>query len=290
MTAGRRVHPAVGCLAAGLAWHALVLARPAVAAAAVPAAAAASKVAAAGAQPVAPAGPGTSAPSSPPAASQRAGFADSRTLAPGTVATTTTTTTTAPTPTPTGLREPAPRPVAEVRIQGRYAHNVGTVQLFAGVDYLERRDFHISPGVRLGATYFVWEWLGLELQLSRYFSQLNKAGLEVEQMLGVVPDSRAPTWLLVAGGRLAFGYGKMMIAGIHRSIHFEPQALLQAGIHVHDGSIGPSGLAGLGLMIHATPRWFFRLEGGVTVEVERRVTGTTTVVGFLPSLVTGGVF
>jgi len=189
-----------------------------------------------------------------------------------------------------GLREPAPRPVAEVRVQGRYAHNVGTVQLFAGVDYLERRDFYISPGLRLGATYYVWEWLGLEVQLSRYFSQLNKAGLDVEQMLGVVPDSRAPTWLVLAGGRLAFGYGKMMIAGLRRSIHFEPQALVQGGVHSHDGAIGPSGLAGVGLMIHATPRWFFRLEGGVTVEIERRVTGTTTVVGFLPSLVTGGVF
>jgi hypothetical protein len=65
---------------------------------------------------------------------------------------------------------------------------------------------------------------------------------------------------------------------------------VQGGIHSHDGAIGPSGLAGLGLMIHATPRWFFRLEGCVTVEIERRVTGTTTVVGFLPSLVTGGVF
>jgi hypothetical protein len=264
VTAGRRVPGGPVCLAAGgLAWLALALAaaRPADAAAAVPAAAAGTKVVAPDAQ--------AAAPVVPPVV-----------VAPGTT----------PPPTPAGLREPAPRPVAEVRVQGRYAHNVGTVQLFAGVDYLERRDFYISPGVRLGATYFVWESLGLEVQLSRYFSQLNKAGLDVEQMLGVVPDSRAPTWLLVGGGRLAFGYGKMMIAGLHRSIHFEPQALVQAGIHVHDGSIGPSGLAGLGLMIHATPRWFFRLEGGVTVEIERRVTGTTTVVGFLPSLVTGGVF
>jgi hypothetical protein len=193
-------------------------------------------------------------------------------------------------PTPSGLREPAPRPVADVRVQSRYAQNARTLQVFGGIDYLERRDFYVSPGVRVGATYFVWESLGLELQISRYFSRLNLAGLQVEQMLGVVPDSRAPTWLLVAGGRYAFGYGKMMIGGLGRAIHFQPQALVQAGAHLHDGALGPSALAGVGLMVNATPRWFFRLDGGLTVEIERRVTGTVTVLGFLPSLVSGGVF
>ena len=61
-------------------------------------------------------------------------------------------------------------------------------------------------------------------------------------------------------------------------------------MHVHDGSFGPSGLAGIGLLVHATPRWFFRLDGGMTAEIERRVTGDATVLGFLPSLVTGGFF
>jgi hypothetical protein len=189
-----------------------------------------------------------------------------------------------------GLREAAPRPLAEVRVQNRFARNGGTLQLFGGVDYLERRDFYVSPGVRLGATYFVWDSLGVELQVSHYFSRLNQAGLQVERMIGVVPDSRAPTWLVVGGARYAMGYGKMMIGGVGRAIHFEPQALVQAGIHVHDGSFGPSGLAGVGLLVHATPRWFVRLDGGMTVEIERRVTGTVTVLGFLPALVTGGVF
>jgi hypothetical protein len=191
---------------------------------------------------------------------------------------------------PSGLREPAPRPAAELRVQNRYARNTGTVQVFGGVDYLERRDFYISPGVRLGATYFPWESLGLEMQISHYFSQLNQAGVEVEQMSGVVPDSRAPTWLVLVGGRYSAGYGKMMIGGFFHAIHFQPQAFLQVGMHVHDGSFGPSGLAGIGLLVHATPRWFFRLDGGMTAEIERRVTGDATVLGFLPSLVTGGFF
>ena len=175
-------------------------------------------------------------------------------------------------------------------MQNRFARNLSTLQLFGGIDYLERRDFYVSPGLRLGATYYLWESLGLEVQVSHYFSRLNQAGQEVQHMLGVVPDSRAPTWLALAGARYAFGYGKMMIGGLGRPIHFEPQALAQFGLHVHDGSFGPSGLAGVGLLVHATPRWFFRLDGGMTVEVERRVTGTVTVLGFLPSLVTGGFF
>ncbi len=192
---------------------------------------------------------------------------------------------------PSGLREPAPRPTAEVRVQNRFAHNAGTLQLFGGVDYLERRDFYLSPGVRVGATYFPWESFGLEVQISHYFSQLNQAGVEVEQMSGVIPDSRAPTWLVLAGGRYSMGYGKMIISGLNNhAIHFQPQALLQAGMHVHDGSFGPSGLVGLGLLVHATPRWFFRLDGGMTVELEQRVTGNVAVLGFLPSLVTGGFF
>jgi hypothetical protein len=191
---------------------------------------------------------------------------------------------------PSGLREPPPRPVAEVRVQNQFAHNAGTLQLFGGIDYLERRDFYVSPGVRVGATYFLWESLGIELQVSHYFSRLNQAGLQVEQMVGVIPDSRAPTWLVLAGGRYAMGYGKMMIGGLNHVIHFQPQAFLQAGMHVHDGSFGPSALGGIGLLVHATPRWFVRLDGGMTFEVEQRVTGTVAVLGFLPSLVTGGFF
>lgn len=197
---------------------------------------------------------------------------------------------TASPPASSGLREPPPRPAAELRVQNRFARNAGTLQLFGGVDYLERRDFYVSPGVRLGATYFIWESIGAEVQISHYFSRLNQAALEVEHMIGQLPDSRAPTWLLLAGGRYSMGYGKMMISGFGHAIHFQPQALLQGGLHIHDGSYGPSGLVGIGLLVHATPRWFFRLEGGMTLEAERRVTGTVAVLGFLPALVTGGVF
>jgi hypothetical protein len=189
---------------------------------------------------------------------------------------------------PGTLREPAPRPVADLRVQNRFASNAGTVQVFGGGVYLERRDFYVSPGLGLGGTYYLDEALGLEVQIARFFSSLNQAGQEVQHTYGALPDSRAPTWLFMAGARYALGYGKMMIGGVDQVVHFQPQALVQLGAHVNDGSLGPSGRAGLGLLVHLTPRWFVRLDGALTIDLESRQTGSATVLGFLPSLVAGG--
>jgi len=183
-----------------------------------------------------------------------------------------------------GLRDPAPRPAPELRIQNRFARNASSLHIFGGLDYLERRDFYVSPGVRLGATYYVTERLGVEVQGTRFFSQLSDAAEQVQRKYGVLPDSRAPGWLLVGGLRYAFGYGKMMMAAIDHPVHFQPQALLQAGMHLHEGSLGPSMLTGVGLLVHVTTRVFVRLDGAVTLEIEERAGGPTTLVGFLPSL------
>jgi hypothetical protein len=187
------------------------------------------------------------------------------------------------------LREPAPRPVADLRVQNRFATNAGTTQLFVGIDYFDRRDYYTSPGLRVGGTYYLGESLGVELQMSRFFSSLNHAATEVQHTYGLLPDSRAPTWLFLAGGRYALGFGKMMIGGVNHVVHFQPQALAQVGLHVYDGSLGPSGMIGAGLLVHITPRWFVRLDGAMTVELESRIDGTATVLGFLPSLVGGGL-
>ena len=186
------------------------------------------------------------------------------------------------------LPDPAPRPAADVRVQNRLYHNAKAVHLFVGVDYLERRDYYVSPGVRIGGGYWWTERLGLELQISRFFSRLNDAAREVGRMYGVLPDSRAPSWLVVGGLRAGLGYGKMMVGGLGSAIHFQPQALLQAGLHAHEGNVGPSALGGIGLLVHATDRLFVRLDGAVSLDLEARSAGTVAAFGFLPSLVVGG--
>jgi hypothetical protein len=186
------------------------------------------------------------------------------------------------------LREPAPRPATDVRVQSRFAVKAKTVQLYGAAEYLSRGDFYNSPGARVGATYYPLEPLGLELQVSHYWSSLNAEAERVKRTLGALPDSHAPAWLFLAGGRYSIGYGKLMIGGLGGAVHFEPQAFIHAGMHVHDGDVGPSGDAGLGLLVYLMPRLFVRLDAAIVYEREDRTGGAVNVWGTLPSLGVGG--
>src|SRR4029078_8453635 len=103
---------------------------------------------------------------------------------------------------PTGvLREPAPRPVTDVRVQSRFATKAKNGQLFAAAEYLSRGAYSNSPGARVGGTYYPLESIGVELQFSHYWSSLNAAAERVKRDAGFIPDSHAPAWLFLAGGR-----------------------------------------------------------------------------------------
>jgi outer membrane beta-barrel protein len=186
------------------------------------------------------------------------------------------------------LPEPAPRPVAAVRVQPRFATKAKHVQLFGGLEYLSRGDFFNSPGVRAGATYYPIEALGLELTVSHFWSSLNAEAVRIRNTLGAIPDSHAPGWLTMAGLRYSIGYGKLMLGGLGSAIHFEPQAFAHAGMHVHDGDIGPSADAGLGMLVFLTPRMFARFDVAVVFERETRAFGPVSVWGTLPTLGFGG--
>lgn len=185
------------------------------------------------------------------------------------------------------IREPAPRPQPAARVQTRFAEKAHRWQLFAGAEYLARGDFYISPGMRLGAAYYLNESLGVELQLSHYWSSLNASAEQVVQTLGAIPDSRPPTWLGLAGARYSIGYGKVLIHGA--VIHLEPQAFAHAGIHDYGGDVEPTGDLGVGLLVFLMPRLFVRADMAATIERESRSDQGVLVVGFLPALIVGGV-
>jgi hypothetical protein len=191
-------------------------------------------------------------------------------------------------PRATALREPAPRPATDVRVQSRFAVKEKSTQLFAAGEYLSRGDFYNSPGLRVGATFYPLESLGLELQVSHYWSSLNAEAERVKRTLGALPDSHAPTWLLLAGGRYSIGYGKFMVGGLGGAIHFEPQAFIHAGMHAHDGDVGPSADAGLGLLVFLKPKLFVRIDAAIVYEREDRSGQGVSVWGTLPSLGVGG--
>jgi len=190
---------------------------------------------------------------------------------------------------PTGvLREPAPRPVTDVRVQSRFATKAKNGQLFAAAEYLSRADYYNSPGARVGGTYYPYESIGLELQISHYWSSLNDSAERVKAELGYLPDSHAPAWKFLAGGRYSIGYGKLMIGGLGGAIHFEPQAFVHAGLHAYDGDVGPSTDFGLGLLVFLTPKMFTRIDAAVVYERETRSGTAVGVWGTLPSIAVGG--
>jgi len=186
-----------------------------------------------------------------------------------------------------GPREPAPRPVADVRVQPRFVQNAGQWRVFAGVDYYERRDYYLSPGVELGVAHSLTEALALELQAHHFFSSLNSSAADVSRKYGVLPDSLAPAWLLLADVRYNLGYGKVLLEGVRRVVHFEPQAVLGVGVHVNGGQFGPSALLGLGLAFHLTPAWFLRIEGALGLDGESVGGRARLKMGFLPALTFG---
>jgi len=155
-------------------------------------------------------------------------------------------------------------------VQSRFAVKAKNTQVYGAAEYLSRGDFYNSPGVRVGATYYPFESLGVELNVSHYWSYLNAEAERVKSMLGLLPDSHAPSWLILAGTRYSIGYGKLMVGGLGGAIHFEPQAFVHAGMHAHDGDIGPSGDFGLGLLVFLTPKMFVRIDTAIVYERETR--------------------
>jgi len=186
------------------------------------------------------------------------------------------------------LREPAPRPTTDVRVQARFAVKAKSAELFGGAEYLSRGDFYNSPGARIGVTFYPLESFGLELQVSHFWSSLNAEAERIKDSLGALPDSHAPGWLMLVGGRYSIGYGKLLVGGLGGAIHFEPQAFVHAGMHAHDGDAGPSVDGGLGLLVFLTPKAFARFDAAIVFEREDRSGKPVSVWGTLPSLSIGG--
>ena len=186
------------------------------------------------------------------------------------------------------IADPAPRPEAAVRVQQRFALKAKQVQIYGGFEYLSRGDFYNSPGLRIGATYYALESLGLEALLAHDWSSLDATAERVESETGFIPDSHPPGWRAMVGARYSIGYGKLMVGGLGGVVHFEPQAFLHAGIHDNGGEIGPSTDAGLGFLVFLTPRFFARIDAAVTLDFESRSGTTIGVWGALPALSAGG--
>jgi hypothetical protein len=189
---------------------------------------------------------------------------------------------------PSSIHEAAPRPEAAIRVQPRFAVKAKLTEIYGGFEYLSRGDFYNSPGLRVGGVYYLFEPLGLEVQLAHDWSSLDATAERAKAQYGLLPDSHPPGLRAMVGARYSIGYGKLMVGGLGGVIHFEPQAFLHAGIHDNAGEVGPSSDAGLGFLVFLTSKLFVRVDAAVTLDFESRSGTTIGVWGALPALSAGG--
>ena len=140
----------------------------------------------------------------------------------------------------------------------------------------------------MGGAYYPFEQLGVELQVAHYWSSLNAEAERIKRDAGPAPGQPRAGLDDLLGGRYSIGYGKLMLGGLGGAIHFEPQAFVHAGMHAHDGDVGPSADAGLGLLVFLTPKLFARIDAAMVYEREERSGGPVIVWGTMPSLGVGG--
>ena len=125
-------------------------------------------------------------------------------------------------------------------------------------------------------------------QISHYWSSLNAEAERVKKELGALPDSHAPAWLFLVGGRYSIGYGKLMIGGLGGAIHFEPQAFVHVGGHAHEGDAGPSGTGGWACSCSSSPSCSFASTPPSSTSARIARGSSVAVWGTLPSLGVGG--
>ena len=187
------------------------------------------------------------------------------------------------------IHEAAPRPEAAIRVQQRFAVKAKLTEIYGGFEYLSRGDFYNSPGLRVGAVYYLLEQLGLEAQLAYDWSSLNATAEQVKMTYGLLPDSHPPG-LRVVGRRALLDRLRQGGGGrVRGRVHFEPQAFVHAGIHDNGGEVGPSGDVGLAFLVFLLPRVFVRADVAVTLDAESRSGTTIGVWGALPALSVGGL-
>ena len=171
-------------------------------------------------------------------------------------------------------------------LQERYASTDGRMFAHLTTSTIVRDDFYRSFGVGFDGGYFPSEDWGLELRLRQHFTSLSHTGQQMFEDHEMVPDMRAPDTTLEAGGRLSWGYGKVLTLGDF-VVHFDPQLLAHGGLTLAEERIVPKISGGIGFLTHW--RWGIqaKLDLQISVHFEQRDRGVVPATGFVPLLGVG---
>lgn len=138
------------------------------------------------------------------------------------------------------------------RVEHRLFAKSDHLILRTGFSYLSRADFYASPGVTASATWYLDEWLGLDLlSATFFFSERTEAAAAVERETGYVPDSQRPILRATAGARFAFAYGKLLLEALDSVVHLDASAFAHAGVLVTDEAPNLGGDLGLSVQLRA---------------------------------------
>jgi hypothetical protein len=172
----------------------------------------------------------------------------------------------------------------ESRLELRLFQKQGHVIVRTGFTYVARADFYTNPGVSLDVAWYPWEFLDFELSGTAFFSTLTSTAEALRKSTGLLPDSQKLLARAMAGSRLAFAYGKLLIEAFDTVVHADAGLSLRAGVLITDDAVNFAGDLSLSVQVVAFERLLIWVEGGWLAGYEKRNTtsfasGLTTSIG-----------
>lgn len=182
----------------------------------------------------------------------------------------------------------AERPARGSTVQRRYAPTAGTVALHGlGTTHVRGDFFYHQVGGGLSATIYPEEGIGIELVGLLYGSWLTDSAAQLRASRGVIPDSRARSYSVLAGTRISIGYGKMQVFD-GAILHFDPALVLRGGVTIaEERRVLPTALAGLGVLLHFDFGFQIQIDFLVLADLEDRNRGWVPSFGIAPSVAAG---
>ncbi|MCB9646056.1 MAG: hypothetical protein H6730_05570 [Deltaproteobacteria bacterium] len=150
--------------------------------------------------------------------------------------------------------QPLSDPAPDHRVEHRRFVKQGRGVVRAGFSYLSRGDLYTNPGVALEGTWYPFEWLGVDLAGTVFFSRLGSTAANLRTQTGLLPDAQRLRGRAAVGGRFAFAYGKLLVEALDTVVHMDANLHLHLGVMITERTANFAGDAGLSVQVMAYER------------------------------------
>jgi hypothetical protein len=173
------------------------------------------------------------------------------------------------------------------RVEARALAKEGRGVARVGFSYLSRGDFYNNPAVAIEGTYYLLEWVGIDVSGTIFVSHLNETAAELRRSTGLLPDSQKPVARVMVGSRFALIYGKALVETLGTIVHFDASLNVHFGILKTEPAFNPALDLGIGLQALAYQRLLVFTELAWILSYEAR---TTTNFASGPMMTVGAGF